>query len=140
MDKPRYIYKYHKLNVFLFELFTNKELYLATRDELNDPFDLSISLGKNSFQNFYLEKYPSFNGDKHHLDVIYDLFVNYRLNDKSEYNRLLKDVVPNEYLENRTTCFTEDKNNSLMWSHYTDNHNGVCIKFDLSKDEALKNS
>lgn len=140
MDKPKYIYKYHKLNVFLFELLTSKEFYLASREELNDPFDLSISLSKDTFKNFYLEKYPNFKNDTLLVNIISDLFEHYRLNEKSEYNRLLKDVVPKDYWENRTTCFTEEASNSLMWSHYTDNHNGVCIKFDITKDETLSNS
>lgn len=140
MDKPRYIYKYHKLDVFLFELLTSKQLYLASREELNDPFDLSISINSDSFRKFYLEKYPYYEMDSEHMKTVSGLFEYYRVNDKSEYNRFLKDVVPNEYWENRVTCFTEESNNSLMWSHYTDNHKGVCIKFDLSKDETLNNS
>lgn len=140
MDKSRYIYKYHKLNVFLFELLTNKEFYLATREELNDPFDLSVSINKDVFQKFYIEKYPYFKSDALHLQNTTDLFEYFRIKDKSEYTRRLKEVVPDEYWKNRTTCFTEQANNSLMWSHYTDNHTGVCIKFDLSKDEELKNA
>ncbi|MBA4241656.1 MAG: hypothetical protein C0448_13095 [Sphingobacteriaceae bacterium] len=140
MNKPRYIYKYHKLNIFFFELITSKEFYLASREELNDPFDLSISISKDSFQKFYIEKYSHLEYKASDLKNITDLFEYYRVNEKSEYNRLLKDVVPQEYWENRTTCFTEEANNSLMWSHYSDNHNGVCIKFDLSKDEKLNNS
>ncbi len=137
MDKPRYIYKYHKLNVFFFELLTKQEFYLASREELNDPFDLSVSINQDSFRKFYIEKYPYFENDDAHLKNTADLFEYFRVNDKSEYNRLLKEVVPDEYWKNRTTCFTEETNNSLMWSHYTDNHMGVCVKFDLSKDETL---
>lgn len=140
MDKPRYIYKYHKLNVYFFELLTSKELYLASREELNDPFDLSISINKVKYRKFYLEKYPYFENNTSALDNTLSLFEYYRINDKVEYYRCLKDIIPQEYWMNRTTCFTEEANNSLMWSHYTDNHQGVCIKFDLSKDETLKNA
>jgi hypothetical protein len=140
MEKPRYIYKYHRLNIFLFQLLTVKEFYLASREELNDPFDLSISINKDIYRKFYLEKYPHWEGDPASMENIVGNFDYYRSHDKSEYNKLLRDVLPYEYWENRTTCFTEESNNSLMWSHYTDNHKGVCLKFDLSKDEILNTS
>lgn len=140
MDTPRYIYKYHKLNVYFFELLTSKEFYLASREELNDPFDLSISLNKDTYRNFYLAKYPYFENDTSHMANTLDLFEWFRINDRVEYYKLLKEVIPQEHEANRTACFTLESNNSLMWSHYTDNHQGVCIKFDLSKDEVLKNT
>ena len=31
-------------------------------------------------------------------------------------------------------CFTKEENNLLMWSHYTESHKGVCLKFDILKD------
>ena len=37
----------------------------------------------------------------------------------------------------KVTCFTEEGNNPLMWSHYGGNHTGVCLKFDLSLDNDL---
>lgn len=29
------------------------------------------------------------------------------------------------------TCLTETNNNTLMWSHYADNHAGICVEYDL---------
>lgn len=31
------------------------------------------------------------------------------------------------------SCFTTEKDNILMWSHYANNHKGFCIEYDLSK-------
>ena len=30
-------------------------------------------------------------------------------------------------------CFAEEGNNFLMWSHYADRHQGICMEFELSK-------
>lgn len=29
------------------------------------------------------------------------------------------------------TCLTETNDNTLMWSHYADNHAGICVEYDL---------
>jgi|GEM_PF-2473825 len=38
--------------------------------------------------------------------------------------RMLKDLAS-------MTCFTETNNNTLMWSHYANNHEGICVEYDL---------
>ncbi len=37
----------------------------------------------------------------------------------------------------RITCFSENRDSLLMWSYYADSHRGVCLEFDLHKDENL---
>lgn len=32
-------------------------------------------------------------------------------------------------------CMTETNNSTLMWSHYAENHTGICIEYDLKKLE-----
>jgi hypothetical protein len=36
------------------------------------------------------------------------------------------------------SCFSEEKSNRLMWSHYSDNHRGYCVGYNL-KDQGLGN-
>jgi len=139
-NTPRYLYKYHRLNVYLFEMLTSHELYLATREELNDPFDLSISLDAKAYRNFYIEKYPFALNDKKSLEMTVSNLEYFYLKDKDYYREKLIDVIPKKILDLRATCFTEAGNNPLMWAHYANNHFGVCIKFDLTKDENLKNA
>lgn len=33
----------------------------------------------------------------------------------------------------KMTCFTEDKDNERMWSHYADSHKGVCVEYDIKR-------
>jgi hypothetical protein len=30
-------------------------------------------------------------------------------------------------------CFSQDKYNPVQWSHYADNHKGVCLGFEISE-------
>lgn len=32
------------------------------------------------------------------------------------------------------SCFAGNNDSILMWSHYTDSHKGICIKFDINED------
>ena len=36
--------------------------------------------------------------------------------------------------ERRIYCLTPDPCSTLMWSHYADNHRGICLEFDLDND------
>lgn len=37
----------------------------------------------------------------------------------------------------KVSCFSENKDALLMWSYYANSHKGVCLEFDLRKDNTL---
>ena len=37
------------------------------------------------------------------------------------------------HLDCRVSCFSEVKDSILMWSYYANNHEGVCLEFDISR-------
>lgn len=44
------------------------------------------------------------------------------------------DATFSAFLENsNVACFSEIKDNFLMWSHYANRHRGICLEFDLQK-------
>lgn len=50
-------------------------------------------------------------------------------NQKQVFNRWLPDI----FRENTfITCFAENNDSLLMWSHYSGNHKGFCIGYDIS--------
>lgn len=64
-------------------------------------------------------------------------FAELNENIQSEKDRifsLLKDTLSNKI---RMTCFTNKNDNILMWSHYTNKHNGICVKYDLKDCKEL---
>lgn len=50
---------------------------------------------------------------------------------KIELNRLSQMFFENSYVN----CFSECKNDFLMWSHYASKHSGICLEFTLDKHE-----
>lgn len=103
----------------------------------NDPYDCAMSLDMKS--------YHKRNSDFH--SIVRDVMLGKK--DKSE---ILMDKPPipgwamnvaNEEFkaEQRkygVCCFSETNLSILMWSHYADNHKGVCIEFEFPEDSLEK--
>jgi hypothetical protein len=109
---------------------------MSKKSELNDPFDSTYTISLENYLKLYFEKYPSLKDDKEHIELVTSRFnwkieqgENDWINDIDEFQSKL-----------RVTCFTEDGNNPLMWSHYANNHTGVCLKFEPSKDSNFENA
>lgn len=47
---------------------------------------------------------------------------------KEKFFSNLREKISNEF---RMTCFSERYNDILMWSHYGDKHNGICVEYDF---------
>lgn len=46
---------------------------------------------------------------------------------RNELNRITSKFLENSYV----SCFSENNNNFLMWSHYASKHSGICLEFSL---------
>lgn len=46
----------------------------------------------------------------------------------------LHDLTTKFLRNSYVTCFSETKDNFLMWSHYASKHSGICLEFTLKKD------
>ena len=118
------------MNLHLMEMLTNAEFYMSKKSDLNDPLDMAYAISLENYLNLYFEKYPSLKSDSKHAELVSSSFKwkiergeNDWINDIDELQSKL-----------RVVCFTEDRNNPLLWSHYALNHTGVCLKFEPTKD------
>ncbi len=133
-QKPKYIFKYHRLNLHLIEMLTNAEFYLSSKEDLNDPLDMTCCSTLESFLKMYVKKYEILDLKKEHLANASSLFNG----DMKRGSNDWVDIFDKSHSQIRISSFTEDENNPLMWSHYSDNHQGVCLKFELSKDQRFE--
>jgi len=111
--------------------------------DLNDPFELKFNLKID----------PNADGQK---EEFFKNFPNKKLEDfKKWQNQLTDQFIWHTEQEQRSglcqiitlTCFTESNQNNLMWSHYTNNHQGICVEYSkdlldylISLDNYLANS
>lgn len=135
-QNSRYIYKYHSLNLHLVEMLTTAKFHLSKRESLNDPFDMLHLTTLENFLNLYRKQYTSIGAfiKEDSLNSVSFLFERYLSRGSNDWVKL----IDKSYSPMLISCFTEDGNNPLMWSHYANNHNGVCLKFNPSKDEDFK--
>ena len=144
---PPVLYKYESFNTYSLSNLKNAQIYFNRPVDFNDPFD--CSLVSKSF------KYED-------SDII--MFYNYLIskispNKPNRATQSIKDVPDNfkktvdkvakEFAEEKQKkylykigccCFSESKDNLLLWSHYSDGHKGFCLEFDTSFDPFKKNA
>jgi hypothetical protein len=135
---PKYLYKYEKINVQTLRNLKNAQIYFNTPASFNDPFDCSA-----------LDVSAMLTDDK-----LIEIFKRYLEHNNIQTNSKISSIkdVPQKIIDQACeafeqsfakqqdellhrkgcTCFSEVKDNILMWSHYTDGHKGICLEFNTS--------
>ena len=127
-------YKYRAINDNTLNVLKNQELYFSHSSEFNDPFDSKSDLiwkGKMEDWIRFYSKYENKN------PIVVKNFINETikkglLKKKKGYIQPSQKNTGLKYLLDypRACCFSKDKNNILMWSHYANEHNGICLCFN----------
>lgn len=106
------IFKFKRIDKNLLKSLVNSELYFACPDRLNDPFDCRIDI-LASLGNAISRA----SGSTKRLREICDSI-------KMDKIKIA--------LQNSGVCsFSLELENTLMWSHYADDHRGVCLTYAL---------
>jgi len=138
--EPNVLYKYGKFDEYTEKIFTNNEIYFSSPDEFNDPFDSKpryICEGNKQQKISYLlglykKKYPRRSKEEISADVKREIITEGK-----------EGIVLNEALETSgdrirkmlgICCFSEKRDNILMWAHYAKQHTGFCLEFDIDND------
>lgn len=129
--RPRFLYKFHPVNNYLFDLIEFNSIYACSADQLNDPydsdFDYSYEFIKTKFlDQITVEDYSGSLSDQE-LSKAKDYikknpdgeFFNWRIL-HAEYKKFLG-----------VCCFTTQLKSELMWSHYAQSGKGICLVFNF---------
>lgn len=107
------LFLFRKCNEYTFKDLINNRLSLIRPNKLNDPFDCLVFPWREQLQDRCEEK-------KH----VASLFKSY------DYYRIRSFVLGN----NKKPLYKDCVANKLMWSHYADEHKGICIQYDFSEN------
>lgn len=125
-----------KLRRPLVRLLLHNELWMAPTVSFNDPFD-----GRAGYD--ILERGDKLralmNAHARRLAVEDGGSADVRISEEAVLypERLLRILeVHHEKMRNTLgiCALTTDAHNPLMWSHYSDEHRGICVQFDVSRD------
>lgn len=148
MDDIKIYYKYQPINQKVLENLKKGQLYFSHPTTFNDPFDSKINYyhkGKkeqwfNLFKNnnksqAEAEEYLKFNISRgwYTQEGFYIIFDPKNDDYRSQNERLLHGDFHIAGLP-LIACFSEVNNNILMWSHYANNHKGICLCFSSKKE------
>lgn len=120
------IYKYFRVNQYLYDTLISNQLYFSSIAQFNDPYDCHLALlDKISEEDFkiYIESTIK---DEHTQIKYIEAFKK----DPEEFIKPIIEMYKGWLKYIGICCFTKGKENMLLWSHYADSHRGVCLGFD----------
>ncbi len=149
---PRYLYRYRSISTKYFRdelerVINNSSIWMSSAADQNDPFDTLPYYydgkpieNKKLLQKLY-KKYPTkFITGSNMIEKARALGVKKRrikkyLGSSFEVVRRVSKFAVKSFKKNRGdimfSCFSDRSDSILMWSHYSDNHSGICLEFEV---------
>ena len=122
-ENPKSLFKFSKISEYTYSSLINKTVFVAKADSLNDPFELDIDFDdKISDTNYRELKESNPNTDFSSLP---------------ELLNKAKTRLENMLAKTRFMSLTSNPYEVLMWSHYADEHKGICIEYSRDICEIL---
>jgi hypothetical protein len=132
-DTKDQLFRYRKANEFSLDELENEYIYFPSNKELNDPFDTSHNMLR-------LTK------DDGEIVMLYSQLLNESTNEsmrayvKKQYENKpdeLRKFIMKGTIDFISTygiaCFTVSPIHIVLWATYADNHEGICIQYDITR-------
>lgn len=106
------LFRFRPVNKYLYDSLINNEIYFPTPAELNDPFDCSLDIRKSLM--------TALSQSEEEIRK----FIDHMLSNSQAIDFLTT------VLSTHGVCsFTSETKNSVLWTHYADDHRGVCFRY-----------
>jgi hypothetical protein len=118
------LFKYGRVDKWLLASLNEGTIHLNCPTRYNDPFDCYMNLAVGNTDEYWNNlkgQHPT-----NEIDIIRKVFS------KSDKNPIIQ---PEVIKSMRITCFSECETDLLMWGHYADCHQGICLKFETLLNE-----
>jgi len=126
-NPPPVLYRYRRANDFTLTELTKRQIFAATPDDMNDPFEYyaPVSFDHAAFRRQFIEEFAPTRGiSEDQAAKEFDAFPPESLTTtlSAGMERLRKD--------SGIICLSAVPDSIRMWSYYADAHKGICIGFD----------
>lgn len=134
LSSVKTMYKYISIERGL-ELLKKSSIVFSNPLIFNDPYDcydeiITHEKIPESFrEDFVMKHFPNLNRKERRIML---KTANKVLTDTA-IRKSSEDLIKQDKIQRAVTCFSKASDNLLMWSHYANSHNGLCIGFDLLK-------
>lgn len=113
------------VNKRLIKALQESKIYFSHPASFNDPLECTIPITIDNY-DIYANKYHAY------IESILSKTIGSREDETNRNKRIYEAVEFGIPVENcLITCFAKSDNNQLMWSHYADQHQGVCLCYEF---------
>ncbi len=142
MDIPNELFKYRDFGKYTILSLLTEGVWIPKPAQLNDPFDAQLKMSNSdvSLDEFKSACSPIQNWcedegvDVISNEVLESLFENNKPNEELRKEiKLFRQFWNIESEKIGILSLSEDPESTTMWSHYAENHTGICIGYDPIK-------
>ena len=133
------LYMYKPPDAYTLDILINGRLWASKPERFNDPFDCDLEIEKDITEESVLEAARRWRNESQVAEYkTSKLDANGKFT--IEERKRLNEIVRNFEKENKNSgvvCLSEVCDSILMWSHYAQNHKGVCFEFTRAENNYL---
>jgi len=148
MTIPKKLYKYRKFDVIALNMIADHGLYFANPRKFNDPLDCELSIEPDISPRKLADLLKVLLGpnreDHWHHEVTFAIHYASEEGDikvpgapRDYLKRMIADQIATEirkqFDQRGVLSFSATWQSVLMWSHYADEHRGICLEFDTTE-------
>lgn len=126
MSDHLHFYKFKPINKWLIESIVNHTIFAPRPADLNDPFDCQVDL-----ERVFKRAISLASGEKR--EFIKSFYENKEFLENWKNEISVKGVYSFSLINNKILS------EPLMWSHYADEHRGVCVEYIVPSQYITKN-
>lgn len=128
LEVPNRLFKYSRVNPYIINDLEKNHFTMSCPTLFNDLYDAAIH--RNSFESRYEDEVERIAllrmcgfCEPEQIDI------EKIKNDAEHEDRFLSQYMKESF---RVGCLSENNTSILMWSHYADNNQGICMEYDLT--------
>jgi len=132
---PPVLFQYNSFASYVVDAINNREIFFCSPQHFNDVYDASVyttpDYEKSDKKVKILETFPGIN-----IDEAKKVLRN------AETDNCKKNNTIKERFHLYVSCFSQKNDSILMWSHYAQKNQGICIGYNFNnlQDKLLKDS
>lgn len=155
---PKSLFKYRVLNENTLNSLKYNGVWISKAESQNDPYECSLSFSdkemalaiytRKDFKEQFLKNYRAEITEEEIDNIIKNDNPEQKFRETCQLKNIDRDysdlsIFREESAHNlirkvkskiRISSFSERNDSILMWSHYSENHRGICIEYDLHND------
>jgi len=145
---PPFLYKYRSVphgsdaERYVLETIQTDTVFFSSPSAFNDIFDCKPVMRAECSDDEFIEFFISRSRARHNYRPLHKIVAKAReaIGDPSKDPRIesvsidLQEALATHLTKVGVYCISERNDDILMWSHYAENHQGICLEFDGMSD------